>query len=80
MAEFTVGHLGKIDAKRRKWDVVAVPHPNARGRRMNIDDQDRITVTEYRGNKVAVFDTRRRSSPNTIAARTYPYRPISTGT
>ena len=25
---------------------------------MNIDDQDRIIVTEYRGNKVALFDTR----------------------
>jgi len=24
-----------------------------RARRMEIDDQDRITVTEYRGNKVA---------------------------
>jgi virginiamycin B lyase len=25
---------------------------------MRIDDQDRILVTEYRGNKIAVFDTK----------------------
>src|SRR5713101_9487117 len=52
MAEFTAGHLGKIDAKTTKVTWWPFPTPNARGRRMNIDDQDRIVVTEYRGNKV----------------------------
>ena len=36
----------------------ATPTPHARARRMEIDDQDRILVTEYRGNKVALFDTK----------------------
>jgi streptogramin lyase len=57
MAEFTEGHLGKIDAKTTKVTWYPIPTPNARARRMVIDDQDRIMVTEYRGNKVAVFDT-----------------------
>ena len=29
---------------------------------MDIDDQDRILVTEYRANKVALFDTRTEQS------------------
>ena len=73
--------MGKIDAKTTKvtWPF---PTPNARGRRMNIDDQDRITVTEYRGNKVAVFDTRAEKFteydlPPPARIRTGP---ISTGT
>jgi len=75
MAEFTQGHLGKIDAKTTKVTWWAFPTPNARGRRMNIDDQDRITVAEYRGNKVAVFDTRaEKFTEYELPARTYPYR------
>ena len=58
MAEFSDGHLGKIDAKTGKVTWFALPTPHARARRMEIDDQDRIIVTEYRGNKVAVFDTK----------------------
>jgi sugar lactone lactonase YvrE len=56
MAEFTEGHLGKIDAKTLKVTWYAPPTPHARLRRMVIDDQDQIMVTEYRGNKIAVFD------------------------
>ena len=42
---------------------------------MNIDDQDRIIVTEYRGNKVAVFDTRtEKFTEYELPPRTYPYR------
>src|SRR3989449_185297 len=75
MAEFTQGHLGKIDAKTTKVTWWPFPTPNARGRRMNIDDQDRIVVTEYRGNKVAVFDTRaEKFTEYDLPPRTYPYR------
>jgi len=75
MAEFVAGHLGKIDAKTTKVTWYPMPTPNARARRMNIDDQDRITVTEYRGNKVAVFDTRaEKFTEYELPARTYPYR------
>src|SRR5580765_2946747 len=58
MAEFTEGHLGRIDAKTKEITWFATPTEHARARRMRIDDQDRILVTLYRGNKVAVFDTR----------------------
>jgi hypothetical protein len=57
MAEFQLGHIGKIDAKTGKVMWHDLPTPNARARRMTIDDQDRILVTEFRGNKVALFDT-----------------------
>jgi virginiamycin B lyase len=58
MAEYTDGHIGKIDAKTGQATWWEVPTPKARARRMRIDDQDRILFTEYRGNKVAMFDTR----------------------
>ena len=75
MAEFTAGHLGKIDAKTTKVTWYPMPTPNARARRMVIDEQDRITVAEYRGNKVAVFDTRaEKFTEYDLPARTYPYR------
>ena len=42
---------------------------------MNIDDEDRIIVTEYRGNKVATFDTRaEKFAEYDLPAHTYPYR------
>jgi len=75
MAEFTRGHIGKIDAKTTKITWWPVPTPNARARRMNIDDQDRIIFTEYRGNKVAFFDTRtEKFTEYDLPPRTYPYR------
>lgn len=75
MAEFTAGHLGKIDAKTTKVTWYPIPTPNARARRMVIDEQDRITVAEYRGNKVAVFDTKaEKFTEYNLPPRTYPYR------
>jgi virginiamycin B lyase len=56
MAEFTEGHLGKIDAKTLEVTWYAPPTPHARLRRMVIDDKDHVIVTEYRGNKIAEFD------------------------
>src|ERR1700686_629362 len=56
MAEFTEGHLGKIDAKTLKVTWYAPPTPHARLRRMVIDEKDHVIVTEYRGNKIAEFD------------------------
>jgi virginiamycin B lyase len=75
MAEFTKGHIGKIDAKTGKVTWHKLPTENARARRMNIDDQDRIWVTEYRGNKVAMFDTKNAQVTEWAAPpHTYPYR------
>ena len=75
MAEFTKGHIGKIDARTGEVSWHAVPTPNARARRMNIDDQDRIWFAEYRGNKVAMFDTKTEKFTEwPLPAQTYPYR------
>ena len=48
MAEFTEGHLGKIDAKTTKVTWYPIPTAHARARRMQIDNEDRVLVTEYR--------------------------------
>jgi streptogramin lyase len=75
MSEFTDGHLGKIDAKTGKVTWYPLPTTNGRARRMNIDDQDRIVVAEYRGNKVAVFDTKTETfTEYSLPAHTWPYR------
>jgi virginiamycin B lyase len=75
MAEFTKGHIGKIDAKSGEVTWHILPTNNARARRMTIDDQDRIWVTEYRGNKVAMFDTKAvKATEWAVPPYTYPYR------
>jgi virginiamycin B lyase len=75
MAEFSEGYLGTIDAKTHAVKWFALPTPHARARRMEIDDQDRIVVTEYRGNKVAVFDTRaEKFTEYPLPPYTFPYR------
>jgi len=55
-----------------------VPTPNARARRMTIDDQDRILFTEYRGNKVGMFDTKAEKFTEWAAPTpwTGPYRAV----
>jgi streptogramin lyase len=75
MAEFTEGHLGKIDAKTTKVTWYPIPTAHARARRMQIDDQDRVLVTEYRASKVALFDTRSENfSEYKLPDYTFPYR------
>src|SRR5262252_914202 len=75
MAEFEDGHLGKIDAKTTKVTWYPQPTEKARARRMNIDEHDRIVVTEYRGNRVTTFDTRaEKFTVYDLPPRTYPYR------
>jgi streptogramin lyase len=75
MAEFTEGHLGKIDAKTLKVTWYAPPTPHARLRRMVIDEHDQIMVTEYRGNKIAVFDPKtEKFTEYMLPPYTFPYR------
>jgi streptogramin lyase len=75
MAEFVNGYLGKIDAKTTKVTWYPVPTPNARARRMVIDEQDHILLTEYRGNKVAMFDpATERFTEYPLPPYTFPYR------
>ena len=75
MAEFTEGHLGTIDAKTLKVTWYATPTAHARARRMEIDENDHIIFTEYRGNKVAVFDPKTEQfTEYDLPPYTFPYR------
>ena len=47
---------GQIDAKTGAVTWYATPTAHARARRMEIDAQDRVLVTEYRTSKAALFD------------------------
>ena len=75
MAEFSEGYLGEIDAKTLKVTWYTPPTPHARLRRMEIRPNGDIVVTEYRGNKVAVFDPKTdKFSEYALPPYTYPYR------
>jgi virginiamycin B lyase len=75
MAEFSEGYLGKIDAKTLKVTWYTPPTPHARLRRMEIRPNGDIVVTEYRGNKVAVFDPKtEKFTEYPLPPYTYPYR------
>jgi virginiamycin B lyase len=75
MAEFSEGFLGKIDAKTTKITWYPVPSAHARLRRMEIDAQDRVLVTEYRTSKVALFDTNaEKFTEYSLPQYTFPYR------
>ncbi|MGB8632788.1 MAG: carboxypeptidase regulatory-like domain-containing protein [Xanthobacteraceae bacterium] len=75
MAEFSEGYLGTIDAKTGAVKWFPMPTAHARARRMEIDGQDRITVTEYRGDKVATFDTKtEKFTEYPLPPFTFPYR------
>ena len=75
MAEFTEGHLGKIDAQTKQVTWYATPTQHARARRMQIDEHDVITVTEYRASKVATFDTKaEKFAEYALPEYTFPYR------
>jgi virginiamycin B lyase len=75
MAEFSDGYLGRIDAKTTEVKWYQIPTPHARARRMEIDDQDRILVTEYRTSKVALFDPNaEKFTEYSLPEYTFPYR------
>jgi streptogramin lyase len=75
MAEFTEGHLGKIDAKTTEVTWYPLPTEHARARRLEIDDQDRVLVAEYRASKVALFDTKTKTfTEYALPEYTFPYR------
>jgi virginiamycin B lyase len=75
MAEFDDGHLGKIDAKTLQVTWYTPPTLHSRMRRLEIDDQDRLTIAEYRSNKVAVFDPKTEQfTEYNLPPYTFPYR------
>jgi len=75
LAEYTFGHLGKIDAKTREVTWYVMPSPHARARRLEIDDQDRVLVAEYRNSKAALFDSKTETfTEYNLPDYTFPYR------
>lgn len=75
MAEYTYGHLGKIDAKTREVTWYVMPTPRARARRLEIDAEDRVLVAEYRASKVALFDSKTEMfTEYALPEYTFPYR------
>jgi virginiamycin B lyase len=75
LAEFSEGYLGKIDAKTLKVTWYTPPTPHARLRRMEVRPDGNIVVTEYRGDKVAVFDPKtEKFTEYQLPPYTYPYR------
>ncbi len=75
LAEFSEGYLGKIDAKTLQVTWYTPPTPHSRLRRMELDKDGNIVVTEYRGNKVAVFNpTTEKFTEYALPPGTYPYR------
>ncbi len=75
LAEYTQGHLGKIDAKTKEVTWYVMPTPHARARRLEIDDQDRVLVAEYRTSKVALFDSKTEMfTEYALPEYTFPYR------
>jgi virginiamycin B lyase len=75
LAEFTEGHLGRIDAKTTEVTWYDMPTAHARARRLEIDDQDRVLVAEYRTSKAALFDSKTKTFIEyTLPEYTFPYR------
>ncbi|HXQ52541.1 MAG TPA: carboxypeptidase regulatory-like domain-containing protein [Stellaceae bacterium] len=68
----------RIDAKTGKVTFYPIPTPYARPRRGRMDAQDRLIVAEYRGDKVAMFDTKAEKFQEwPVPAGTWPYDAIA---
>jgi virginiamycin B lyase len=77
MADFGDLHdaqIGRIDARTGAVTFYPTPTNYSRPRRGRIDSQDRLWFTEYRGNKVAMFDTKAEKFQEwTAPPYTWPY-------
>ena len=51
-------YIIKVDAKTKKVTPFATPTPDSGPRRGHMDAQDRLWFAEFRGNRIAMFDTR----------------------
>ncbi len=56
--DFRQRHIGRIDAKTGDIKLFALLTPSPALRRGQMDAQDRLWVGEYRGDKIAMFDTK----------------------
>ena len=58
VTDFQKSYVVKVDAKTGKFTAYQTGTPLSRNRRGRIDDQDRFWFAEYRGNKIAMLDTK----------------------
>jgi virginiamycin B lyase len=58
VTDFQKNHVVKVDAQTLKYTVYRNSTEQSRNRRGRIDDQDRFFYAQYRGNKIAMFDTK----------------------
>jgi virginiamycin B lyase len=58
VTDFQKNYVVKVDAKTGKFTAYQTGTPFSRNRRGRIDDQDRFWFAEYRGNKIAMLDTK----------------------
>src|SRR5262249_58570708 len=78
--DFAQEHIGRIDAKTGEVTLFATPTRRSAPRRGMMDAQDRLWFAEYRGNRIAMFDTRTEkfqewpAPPPRAAAYHLPYR------
>ncbi|HUB94819.1 MAG TPA: carboxypeptidase regulatory-like domain-containing protein [Stellaceae bacterium] len=64
----------RVDAKTGKVTFYPIPTPYARPRRGRMDAQDRLFFAEYRGDKVAMLDTKAETFKEwAVPAGTWPY-------
>ena len=68
VTDFQKNYVVKVDAKTGKFTAYQTGTPLSRNRRGRIDDQDRFWFAEYRGNKIAMLDTKEETSPGMAAA------------
>ena len=72
--DFGSEYIGRIDAKTGQATFFKTPTPNSNPRRGYMDPQDRLWFTEYRAEKIAMFDTKiERFTEWSLPAYSWPY-------
>jgi virginiamycin B lyase len=72
--DFSSEFIGRIDAKNGQTTFFKTPTPNSNPRRGYMDPQDRLWFTEYRAEKIAMFDTKtERFTEWPVPANSWPY-------
>jgi len=56
--DFYAEHIGRIDAKTGKISLFPTPTRASAPRRAQMDAEDRLWIGEYRGNRIAMLDTK----------------------
>lgn len=73
-ADSLQARIGKVDAKTGKIQWFYMPTEHAHPRRISMDFKDQLWIAEFRGNKIAMFDTNtNRFQEWQLPIGTYPY-------